>query len=35
VIFRHIFKRPTPLLDWSFTLSAGLIGLILLMRAIF
>jgi membrane-associated protease RseP (regulator of RpoE activity) len=35
VIFRRVFKRPTPLVDWSFTLSAGMMGLIVLMRAIF
>ena len=35
VIFRHVFKRPSPLVEWSFTLSAGLTGLILLMRAFF
>jgi len=35
VIFRRVFKRPTPLVDWSFTLSAGMAGLIVLMRAIF
>ena len=32
VIFRRVFGRPSPLVEWSFTLSAGLIGLILLMR---
>jgi regulator of sigma E protease len=35
VIFRRIFRRPSPLVEWSFTLSAGLIGLILLTRALF
>ena len=35
VIFRRVFRRPSPLVEWSFTLSAGLIGLILLMRALF
>jgi hypothetical protein len=35
VIFRRIFRQPSPLVEWSFTLSAGLIGLILLMRALF
>lgn len=34
VIFRRVFKRPSPLVEWSFTLSAGLTGLILLMRAL-
>jgi len=35
VIFRRLFGRPSPLVEWSFTLSAGLAGLILLMRALF
>ena len=35
VIFRRIFGRPSPLVEWSFTLSAGLMGLILLMRAVY
>jgi membrane-associated protease RseP (regulator of RpoE activity) len=35
VIFRRVFRRPSPLVEWSFTLSAGLIGLILIMRALF
>ncbi len=35
VIFRRVFRQPSPLVEWSFTLSAGLIGLILLMRALF
>jgi regulator of sigma E protease len=35
VIFRCVFSRPSPLVEWSFTLSAGLIGLILLMRFLF
>ena len=35
VIFRRVFRRTSPLVEWSFTLSAGLIGLILLMRALF
>jgi regulator of sigma E protease len=34
VIFRRVFRRPSPLVEWSFTLCAGLIGLILLMRAL-
>src|ERR1044072_632027 len=34
VIFRHVFGRPSPVVEWSFTLSAGLIGLLLLMRAL-
>lgn len=35
VIFRHLIGRPSPVVEWSFTLSAGLVGLILLMRALF
>jgi membrane-associated protease RseP (regulator of RpoE activity) len=35
VIFRRVFRRPSPLVEWSFTLSAGLLGLILLPRALF
>jgi membrane-associated protease RseP (regulator of RpoE activity) len=34
VIFRHLIGRPSPLVEWSFTLSAGVIGLIVLMRAL-
>ena len=34
VIFRHLIGRPSPLIEWSFTLSAGVIGLIVLMRAL-
>lgn len=35
VIFRRVFKRPSPLVEWSFTLSAGVVGLTLLLRAFF
>lgn len=35
VIFRRVFKRASPLVEWSFTLSPGLIGLIVMMRAFF
>jgi membrane-associated protease RseP (regulator of RpoE activity) len=35
VIFRRVFRRPSPLVEWSFTLSAGMMGLIVLMRALF
>ena len=35
VIFRRIFSRPSPLVEWSFTLSAGLLGLLLIMRMLF
>lgn len=30
VIFRSIFKGPSPVVEWSFTISAGLVGLALL-----
>ena len=32
VIFRRVFRRTSPLVEWSFTLSAGLLGLLLVMR---
>lgn len=35
VIFRRVFRRPSPLVEWSFTLSAGLMGLVVLARVIF
>ena len=35
VIFRHVFKRPSALVEWSFTLSAGLIGLLLMLHSFF
>ncbi|MGI8733705.1 MAG: site-2 protease family protein [Pyrinomonadaceae bacterium] len=35
VIFRRIFKRASPLVEWSFTLSPGLAGLVLMTRALF
>jgi regulator of sigma E protease len=35
VIFRRVFRRTSPLVEWSFTLSAGLIGLLLVMRPLF
>ena len=35
VIFRRVFRRTSPLVEWSFTLSAGLIGLLLLTRPLF
>lgn len=34
VIFRRIFKRRSPLVEWSFTLSPGLVGLFLLIRVL-
>ncbi|MDQ3666904.1 MAG: site-2 protease family protein [Acidobacteriota bacterium] len=30
VIFRRVFGRPSPVIEWSFTISAGLVGLALL-----
>jgi membrane-associated protease RseP (regulator of RpoE activity) len=35
VIFRGVFRRASPLVEWSFTLSAGLMGLSLITRAVF
>lgn len=35
VIFRRVFRRTSPLVEWSFTLSAGLTGFIVLLRAVF
>lgn len=35
VIFRRVFRRPTPLVDWSFTLSAGVLGLAVLASPFF
>jgi membrane-associated protease RseP (regulator of RpoE activity) len=34
VIFRRALKRRSPLVEWSFTLSPGLMGLFLLIRVI-
>ena len=34
LIFRRVFRRPSPLVEWSFTISAGLIGFALLARAL-
>jgi Zn-dependent protease len=31
VIFRRGFKRSSPLVEWSFTISGGLLGLVLLI----
>ena len=33
VIFRRVFKRTSSLVEWSFTLSPGLAGLVLMLRA--
>lgn len=35
VIFRSIFKGKNPLVEWSFTISAGLLGLAIFVHAIF
>lgn len=35
VILRRILKRRSPLVEWSFTLSPGLVGLFLLIRVLF
>lgn len=35
VIFRRAFGRPNPLVEWSFTISAGLVGLALLAYVYF
>jgi len=35
VIWRQVFKRPTPLVDWSFTLSAGFVGIIAVASPLF
>ncbi len=35
VIFRRLFGRPMPLVEWSFTISGGLMGLALLSLALF
>lgn len=33
VIFRRQFGRPSPVVEWTFTISAGLMGLIFLSRS--
>ncbi|HEX6730090.1 MAG TPA: site-2 protease family protein [Pyrinomonadaceae bacterium] len=35
VFFRRVFNRPSPLVEWSFTLSAGVLGLIVVASALF
>jgi membrane-associated protease RseP (regulator of RpoE activity) len=35
VIFRRLLRRTSPLVEWSFTLSAGLLGLVLFARVVF
>lgn len=34
VIFRRIFKGPSPVVEWSFTLCGGLLTLLLLVQAV-
>jgi membrane-associated protease RseP (regulator of RpoE activity) len=34
VIFRRIFKGPSPVVEWSFTLCGGLLTLVLLVQAV-
>lgn len=34
LIFRRVFKRTSPLVEWSFTLSPGVMGLVLLAHVI-
>ena len=35
VICRRVFSRPSPLVEWSFTLAAGMLGLIFVARSFF
>ena len=35
VIWRSVFRRPSPLVEWSFTLSAGVLGLIVVASPLF
>lgn len=35
VFFRKVFNRPSPLVEWSFTLSAGLVGTIAVASTLF
>ena len=35
VFFRCVFNRPSPLVEWSFTLSAGLVGSIVVASLLF
>ena len=35
VICRRVFNRPSPLVEWSFTLSAGVLGLIAVASRLF
>ena len=35
VFFRSVFNRPIPLVEWSFTLSAGLVGSLVVASSLF
>ena len=35
VVCRRIFGRPSPLIEWTFTVSGGLLGLFVVARALF
>jgi membrane-associated protease RseP (regulator of RpoE activity) len=35
VIWRRVFRRPSPLVEWSFTLSAGVLGLTVVASTLF
>lgn len=35
VIWRNVFRRSSPLVEWSFTLSAGAVGLIVVASSLF
>ena len=35
VIFRRVFSRPSPLVEWSFTLSAGVLGFVVIASYLF
>jgi membrane-associated protease RseP (regulator of RpoE activity) len=35
VIFRRVFSRPSPLVEWSFTLSAGVLGFVVIASSLF
>jgi membrane-associated protease RseP (regulator of RpoE activity) len=34
VIFRRVFNRPSPLVEWSFTLSAGVLGFVVVASSL-
>ncbi len=35
VIWRNVFRRTSPLVEWSFTLSAGVLGFVLVASSLF